>query len=265
MKGTVMPTENFRRHLRTIAGGLILLSAAGTAPDQAPFAQDMPDWGYNGSRGPETWGALSPAYSQCRDGRSQSPINIEGTDPVLVHALETDYTVVPLEVVNSGKGMHMAASGVLRVGEKSFRLERVDFHTPSEHRILGRLFEMEVQFHHRGSDGSLATVAVLVEPGRASAAADEIWPHLPLEPGQRNRPEAVAVNARDLMPSDKHYYRYMGSQTVPPCTEGVHWYVLKTPLTLSSVQISAAKALIGTNSRPVQARNNRMILDAEAP
>jgi carbonic anhydrase len=32
----------------------------------------------------------------------------------------------------------------------------------------------------------------------------------------------------DLVPRKHGYYTYLGSQTAPPCNEGVTWFVLKT-------------------------------------
>ena len=34
-------------------------------------------WGYVGDGGPENWGSLSGKYSQCSEGREQSPIDID--------------------------------------------------------------------------------------------------------------------------------------------------------------------------------------------
>ena len=35
------------------------------------------------------------------------------------------------------------------------------------------------------------------------------------------------------------YYRYMGSLTTPPCTQGLYWHVLKEPLDIGAEQLVA--------------------------
>jgi carbonic anhydrase len=42
-----------------------------------------------------------------------------------------------------------------------------------------------------------------------------------------------------MFPSTLGYYVYPGSVTAPPCTEGVKWFVLKTPVEVSAAQIAA--------------------------
>jgi carbonic anhydrase len=35
------------------------------------------------------------------------------------------------------------------------------------------------------------------------------------------------------MPANKDYYCFKGSLTTPPCSEGVVWLIMKTPVTVS--------------------------------
>ena len=61
------------------------------------------------------------------------------------------------------------------------------------------------------------------------------------------------INARDLLPQDQTYYRYMGSLTTPPCSEGVHWHVMAEPVEASADQIRRFLELFG----PTPARCRR--------
>ena len=72
--------------------------------------------------------------------------------------------------------------------------------------------------------------------------------------------EQVAIDAGDLLPSTRTSYRYDGSLTTPPCSEGVKWFVLTTPIELSEAQIAAFAAIIHGNNRPVQPLNGRQLL-----
>ena len=58
----------------------------------------------------------------------------------------------------------------------------------------------------------------------------------------------VAINPRGLLPHDLAYYTYMGSLRAPPCTEGIRWYVLKTPMDTIGTMIREAPHTAGAES-----------------
>ena len=74
---------------------------------------------------------------------------------------------------------------------------------------------------------------------------------------------SVSVNVKDLLPSDPGYYTFTGSLTIPPCSEGVTWYVLKSIAQLSAEQLAAFAKIYPLNARPIQPLNNREILDTK--
>ncbi|MEM9771935.1 MAG: carbonic anhydrase family protein, partial [Cyanobacteria bacterium P01_D01_bin.73] len=51
---------------------------------------------------------------------------------------------------------------------------------------------------------------------------------------------------------DRHFFRYPGSLTTPPCSESVEWIVFRTPLTLSTENLTRYKAHFPSNARPIQ-------------
>jgi carbonic anhydrase len=59
-------------------------------------------------------------------------------------------------------------------------------------------------------------------------------------------------NPHNFLPANRDYYRYEGSLTTPPCTEGVHWIVVKDPVTVSSEDLAQYHERIHFNARPVQ-------------
>ena len=71
---------------------------------------------------------------------------------------------------------------------------------------------------------------------------------------------AVKVDVNALVPAVRTAYRYDGSLTTPPCSEGVKWIVMTTPIEMSSEQIGAFTRLIKDNNRPVQPLNGRTVL-----
>jgi len=69
------------------------------------------------------------------------------------------------------------------------------------------------------------------------------------------------IAAIDLLPIDKAYYRFNGSLTTPPCTEGVRWLVMKNSVEVSKKQIDKFKQVLGHDTnRPIQPINARPVL-----
>jgi carbonic anhydrase len=68
------------------------------------------------------------------------------------------------------------------------------------------------------------------------------------------------VNVDDLLPKNLSAYSYDGSLTTPPCSEGVKWFVLTTPVRVSAEQIAAFRAVVHDNNRPVQPLNARTVV-----
>jgi len=69
----------------------------------------------------------------------------------------------------------------------------------------------------------------------------------------------VRSTANDLLPRDMSYYRYSGSLTTPPCSEGVNWMVLKTPVEVSEAQIKQFNSMMHNNNRPIMPVMGRAI------
>lgn len=230
----------------------------------SPAAQAQ-DWSYSGGNGPNNWHTLSNNNALCAAGRFQSPINIEGTEPAVMNRLRTDYSVSALNMAHRRTmiAFDYENGSYLRVGRKVMALNGFVFRTPAEHTVNGEQFPLSIQFMHRASTGERGIVVALFKEGRENRALSELMPHLPIEPDQRNRVENTLINARDLMPTDKSYYRYAGSLTMPPCSEGVSWYILKESIEASAEQINLLRGVLGgNNARPIQSRGNRLILDA---
>ena len=84
--------------------------------------------------------------------------------------------------------------------------------------------------------------------------------------GDRSSARAAAANPPSsdaLLPPTTDFYRYNGSLTTPPCTEGVRWYVMSEVAEASEEQLRAFLSLTGRNNRPVQPVNNRPIRNAQ--
>ncbi|WP_411742393.1 carbonic anhydrase family protein [Rhodococcus sp. IEGM 1330] len=57
-----------------------------------------------------------------------------------------------------------------------------------------------------------------------------------------------------------------GPSTTPPCTEGVQWIVMTTPVQASAEQLDEFRSVIEQNARPLQEQGSRsVLLDSEGP
>lgn len=237
-----------------IAVGLLLSSGMA-------FCGDGAAWGYSGAKGPESWAKLSPEYGACA-GSNQSPINLSGFIDAKLEPIAFAYNAGSAEILNNGHTVQVnaQAGSSIVVDGIAFELKQFHFHVPSENLIKGKSFPMEGHLVHTDKNGHLAVVAVMVTEGEASQALEKAWAQLP------KKGEKLAltsgISPLEILPENRDYYRFNGSLTTPPCSEGVRWLVMKQPITASKAQIEQFLQVIHHhNNRPVQAINARPVLE----
>ncbi|WP_229511175.1 MULTISPECIES: carbonic anhydrase [unclassified Massilia] len=220
-------------------------------------------WDYDGEFGPDNWGKINPAWSQCGKGNRQSPIDIRDGIKVDLDEIDFDYRPSTFTEIDNGHTVqvNLARGNFLNVGVERFELVQFHFHRPSEEKINGKGTEMVIHLVHRDARGRLAVVAVLLERGKANDAIQTVWNNIPLEKGQLGAP-GIELDAFELLPNRREYYTYMGSLTEPPCTENVLWIVMKQPMTASPAQMALFSRLYPLNARPVQASEGRMVKES---
>lgn len=219
-------------------------------------------WSYTGAKdGVAQWPKLSPEFSECGNGRRQSPIDIRGGVKLQLESVKFDYKPATLKIIDNGHTVQVnyAPGSRIVVGGKSFELQQFHFHKPAEERVNGRSYEMVAHLVHKSKDNRLAVVSVLFIPGTDLPFVQTLWNNLPIEQLRENELPAVKIDVNQLLPKARGYYTYIGSLTTPPCTEGVQWIVLKTPVQVSREQISVFAKVHDKNSRPTQAANGRLI------
>lgn len=245
---------------------MLLAALAGTVLWLAPVlrAQEA-HWSYSGVEGPEHWGELSPAYAMCGQGKSQSPIDIKEVASADLKPIRFDYGSTVGEIVNNGHTIqaNSVPGSTITVDGHVYELKQFHFHAPSENRIAGKSFPLEGHLVHADKEGKLAVVAVMFREGPANDAVAAVWAKMPAQKDGKAKP-ASPVNAGALLPKERSYYSFNGSLTTPPCTEGVRWLVIKAPATVSHQQVEAfEKVMEHHNNRPVQASNDRPVLEAK--
>lgn len=222
-------------------------------------------WSYSGATGPSHWGDLSAENISCKQGKNQSPIDIKRTFDARLPSIKFDYSMLIGEnIVNTGHSIqvNVRKGGLIKLDGQDFFLKQFHFHSPSETRVDGQSFPLEAHFVHANEAGELAVVALLYKPSpQADAALDVLIKNMPFNVGDKNRLGAKDLELFERSKKVKDYFRFNGSLTTPPCTEGVRWIVLHAQPNISMNQLKAfQRALKQPNNRPVQAVNARTIL-----
>jgi len=227
--------------------------------------EGAPHWSYEGEEGPEHWGEIDEDYRMCAEGRNQSPINLVSDLRAELPVLEFEYYSTPLREINNGHTIqqNVKPGSFLKIPERDveFELKQFHFHSPSEHSVNGYHYAMEMHFVHANKEGDLTVVGVMIEEGQEDPVLKKLWSFMPENPGDTSE-QPIGIEETNLLPPTHDYYAYGGSLTTPPCSEGVKWIVLKTPIEASAEQIETFKRRVGpTTNRPVQPTNARYILD----
>jgi len=236
-----------------------------TETDGNDFEEGEAAWGYDGDGGPANWGSLDAEYAVCATGTEQSPIDLVSTNMDARNTPDINWTPASSAIVaDSGHTIVVSVedAGGLTLGGTDYTLAQFHFHAGSEHTIDGAQYPLEVHFVHVSDDGGLAVVGVMFENGDANAPLAGIWANLPESEAETGLEGMLDPNA--FLPGEDDVWRYEGSLTTPPCSEGVAWTVFQTPLTASSEQLAAFTARYDNNYRPVQPLNARSLREGDA-
>ncbi|MBF0541573.1 MAG: carbonic anhydrase family protein [Nitrospirae bacterium] len=218
-------------------------------------------WGYSGAGSPENWGKLDKSFSICSEGKNQSPVNLTAFVKTAIKNIYFNYNTYAAEILNNGHAIEVNYSNgsTITVDKTTFELKKIIFHAPSENTVEGRSYPMEAQLIHSDKHGNIAIIAVLLTEGSENEFIKTLWTQLPKKSGEKNS-LAERLNVNNMLPMDRHYFRFSGSLTTPPCTEGVRWFIFKNAITISKEQIKTFTDVMHDNNRPVQQINGRVIL-----
>ncbi|KAL1777027.1 carbonic anhydrase 9 [Sigmodon hispidus] len=246
-------------------------------------------WSY---RGTLLWPQVSPACA----GRFQSPVDIRPELTSFCRALQPlellGYELQPvqeLSLCNNGHTVQLTLPPGLKMalgpGQEYQALQLhlhwgTSDHPGSEHTVNGHRFPAEIhvvhfstafsEFHEAlGRPGGLAVLAAfLQESPEENSAYEQLLSHLEDIAEEGTKTEIPGLDVSALLPSDlSRYYRYEGSLTTPPCSQGVIWTVFNQTVKLSAQQLhTLSVSLWGTrdsrlqlNFRATQPLNGRTI------
>lgn len=257
---------------------IILAATFLTSACDKNSADPMTTWSFSGSNGPEFWHLVvdtnGEPYTTCKYGQTQSPIDIPAASLTTTDLTNVDfqyqttdvkstnlgYSIYGFDIQTDPNNQSQTATNQIVVNGIASELEQIHLHTPSDHRIDGKLYDGSMHFVHKDANNVYTFVAVLLQVGERNPNIATLIDHLPDSVLLETVP-TFNFDITTLLPveSERASYRYTGSYTVPPCTENVKWIIMQTPLELSQDQLEVFQTLFDGNTRPTQPINNRII------
>jgi len=247
---------------------LLFLFIAGVRSQEV---EDESEFEYaEGPKGPEHWGELKEEWKACGNGTQQSPIDVVKRHATIcpdMGGLRRIYRPANATLLNRGHDIMVKwpkGAGGIEIEGKIYTLNQCHWHSPAEHTVDGERHPLEVHLLHQAEDGNITVIAILYKFGRPDTflaeLMDEIMAIADMEPPE----EALGmVNPMHIKFGSRKYYRYTGSLSTPPCTEGVIWNVIHKVRTVSRNQVQALETALhdayGKNARPLQSKNGRVI------
>lgn len=236
-------------------------------------------WDYE-REGPDAW---YHTYDTC-EGEAQSPIDIRASHvkydpnlkPLSLNGYTSNMSSYVWNFTHNGHTIVAYPPPLARLSMSggglpdTFYLVQFHFHwgynayQGSEHTINGHKYPLEVHFVHRAPfTNTLAVLGILFDRQRD----DNPYLNDLLSVLNRTVNTSIATEQQldlsRLLPTSPtpRFYRYNGSLTTPPCTEGVIWTILTRTVPISSYQL---RVLTGNkvpfNFRPPQKLYLRQVL-----
>lgn len=240
-------------------------------PASEPEKPPLPSWGYDPEKplSPNLWSTVYPAGLGIR----QSPIDIELSlaDRTNGSSLAFNYNEVTFSKPKHHDrhvGIDVTEGGTITLSKRTYELKDIHFHVPAEHTLEEQRYPMEVHFIHDSywdnkksepEPWDTVVTAVLVDVGasRSPFVTDFLRPLANVLTPKAG--EEWTIDPTNGYPAkNRSFFRYQGSLTTPPCTEGITFLVFAEP-------VSAPLSLIQkfrqdhANNRPIQPRNDRTI------
>ncbi|KAM6568251.1 hypothetical protein CsatB_016236 [Cannabis sativa] len=207
--------------------------------NESPFSYNE-----GSGKGPKKWGHIDPHWKICNNGKLQSPIDLLHQRVQVfpnLGKLKRDYKPAPATVMNRGHDITN-----IRIKCKKNNCER---------------FDLELHIIHLSSSGEIAVVAITYEYGRPDPFLTKLFEHI--KSVDHEEKDLGIINPGIIKFGSRKYYRYIGSLTVPPCTEGVIWTIVKKVRTVSREQVHALRKVVHdgfeVNARPTQQLDGRSV------
>ncbi|XP_047335354.1 alpha carbonic anhydrase 7-like [Impatiens glandulifera] len=235
--------------------------------------EDEIEFEYNekSEKGPSKWGDLNKEWETCKNGTIQSPIDLFPDRLTIVRNRqhwEMNYISTQATLNNSGHDISLhwvfGEAGSIKINGTEFFLKQTHWHIPSEHTINGIRYDMEMHMVHISTDKKIAVIGIFYKLGFTDPFLYQVMKRASniSEKGTGKNIGIINPNLINIWKRHMHY-RYIGSLTTPPCTEGVIWTIKRRVRTVSDKQIELLRGAVQEyarmNARPIQALNERDI------
>ncbi|KAK1393607.1 Carbonic anhydrase [Heracleum sosnowskyi] len=220
-------------------------------------------------RGPSQWGYLNPNWTLCNKGKMQSPVDLTNVRVEIVPDWEQVYAQHQpsfTTLVNRGHDIALewiGDAGSIEINGMEYQLRQYHWHVPSEHTVYGVRYELERHAVHVNEEtNNIAVLSVLYRIGRKDPFLKQLTRYLKaMVELNINETSPGMIDPNDFARDDDSFYRYTGSLTTPPCSEGVTWTIQNKIRTVSGRQLDLLlDAVHGKeNARPLQPINRRRI------
>ncbi|THF96996.1 alpha carbonic anhydrase 7-like isoform X2 [Camellia sinensis] len=255
---------------------LILLLFWQTTSVKAQEVEDEKEFDYakGSEKGPERWGEIKEEWAAGKHGEMQSPIDMVNRRVKIIRksrVLVSNYKPSNATVKNRGHDISVqwtvGEAGSIKINGTEYLLQQGHWHSPSKHSINGRRYAMELHLVHvspqENGEDKIAVIGVLYRIGRPDSFLSQLTRNISDMIDKKEERHSGVIDPREIKMGGKRYYRYMGSLTVPPCTEGVVWTINKKVMTVSREQVKLLREAVHDyaeeNARPLQPLHDREI------
>ncbi|KAL5994630.1 hypothetical protein ACLOJK_024683 [Asimina triloba] len=183
--------------------------------------------------------------------------------------LRKEYKPAAAAIKNRGHDIMLkwkTDAGRITINGTQYKLKQCHWHSPSEHTFNGSRHHLELHMVHENDYGQFAVIGITYKYGRPDTFLEKLTDYIrPIGVVELGAEVDVGViNPKNIKFGSRKYYRYMGSLTVPPCTEGVIWTIIRKVRTASREQVRILREAVHDgceeNARPVQAWKGRPVL-----
>ncbi|PIN10781.1 Carbonic anhydrase [Handroanthus impetiginosus] len=248
---------------------ILVLVACLTIADQEVDDEREFSYDEDSEIGPAHWGEIRPEWRNCSTGRMQSPIDLLNHRVEIVSylgRLKRAYKPSNATLINRGHDIMLRwqDAGHIQINGTIFQLRQCHWHSPSEHTINGRRFNMEIHLVHQSNDNRTAVIGIMYQIGRPDSFLSMMKPNFEAVAEKRNVEIDVGIIDPKLIKfGSRKYYRYIGSLTTPPCSPNVIWTIVRKVRTVSREQVELIRDAVHdeseANARPLQPIRDRKV------
>lgn len=254
---------------------MILIILLYTTSIRAQEVEDEREFDYieGSEKGPHHWGELKEEWAACKHGDMQSPIDLSNERVKIIpnyrQVIKTKYKSSNATIINRGHDIAVfwrGDAGSISINGTKFFLHQCHWHSPSEHSINGRKYDLEMHMVHISPNpkgNKIAVVGAFYKIGRPNSFLSQLEEDIKHMVDEEEERVIGDKDPSQIQTKGKIYYRYVGSLTTPPCTEGVTWNLDKKIRTVSKTQVDLLRQAVHDhaemNARPRQPHNNRDI------